>query len=176
MAIEYPNLPEVEVLLDGKPLPRELWERHAVYVSDLHDAMSGTRAVVYGCAGTVTIRRRNAGVLEPHPPSRKCGCAACLPSFSDDVAGVLCTDLPSDSVVLDFIAAVYIDLVAFEMPTGQGDADVGWKCLQHHMGESKPREVSVEYRDDPRAAIRNAMQALGYMPHGVPGRGEGKAE
>jgi hypothetical protein len=62
VAIEYPDLPEVEVLLDGKPLPRELWERHSVYISDLHDAMSGTRAIVYGCDGTVTIRRRTAGV------------------------------------------------------------------------------------------------------------------
>jgi hypothetical protein len=55
MAVDYPEVPGVEVLLNGAPLPRDQWERYAVYVSDLLDAKSGTR-VTYGCNGTVTIQ------------------------------------------------------------------------------------------------------------------------
>src|SRR5262245_54800234 len=69
---DYPEVPEVEVLLDGRPLPREQWERHAVHRSDLLDAKSGTRAVQYGCNGTVTIQRRHAsGVREVDGQSRE---------------------------------------------------------------------------------------------------------
>lgn len=57
-----------------------------------------------------------------------------------------------DTVLLDFLAEEYLDLRAFEMPTGAGDADVGWKVIQHHMA----------YRDDPREALREAMKGLGY--------------
>lgn len=67
-----------------------------------------------------------------------------------------------DTVLLDFMAEEYLDLKAFEMPTGAGDADVGWKVIQHHMAAPKEREVGVAYRDDPREALREAMKALGY--------------
>lgn len=67
-----------------------------------------------------------------------------------------------DTVLLDFVASEYLDLQAFEMPTGAGDADVGWKVIQHHMAAPKEREVGVAYRDDPREALREAMKGLGY--------------
>ena len=67
-----------------------------------------------------------------------------------------------DTVLLDFMAEEYLDLQSFEMPTGAGDADVGWKVIQHHMAAPKEREVGVAYRDDPREALREAMKGLGY--------------
>jgi hypothetical protein len=68
-----------------------------------------------------------------------------------------------DAEMLDFIAAEYLDLVAFAMPTGAGDADVGWKLIKHHEGKKGAVEVGIAYRDDPREAISAAMQALGAL-------------
>jgi hypothetical protein len=77
----------------------------------------------------------------------------------------------TDTAMLDFLAAEYLDLRTFEMLIAlSNDADVGWRCLQYHMGEKEPREVSVSHHDDLRAAIRNAMQALGYAPAAAKGK------
>jgi hypothetical protein len=62
-----------------------------------------------------------------------------------------------DAERLDAIAAEYFTLDSFAMQTGGDDADVGWRVLQHHCGEEKPRVVAEVYRDDPRAAIDAAM-------------------
>ena len=40
--------------------------------------------------------------------------------------------------MLDALAANYWKLVPFDMPTGQGDADVGWRVIEFH--ETSPRE------------------------------------
>jgi hypothetical protein len=68
----------------------------------------------------------------------------------------------ADTILLDFIASEYLDVSAFTMPTGAGDADVGWKLVQEHEGKKGRVEVACHYRDDLRAAIREAMQALGH--------------
>jgi hypothetical protein len=67
-----------------------------------------------------------------------------------------------DTILLDFIGSEYLDVSAFAMPTGAGDADVGWKLVQEHEGKKGRVEVACHYRDDLRAAIREAMQKLGY--------------
>jgi hypothetical protein len=67
-----------------------------------------------------------------------------------------------DTIMLDFIASEYLDVSAFAMPTGAGDADVGWKLAQEHEGKKGRVEVACHYRDDLRGAIREAMQALGH--------------
>jgi hypothetical protein len=80
-------------------------------------------------------------------------------------AGVAPVEAPSqhpDTILLDFIASEYLDVSAFAMPTGAGDADVGWKLVQEHEGNKGRVEVACHYRDDLRAAIREAMQKLGY--------------
>jgi hypothetical protein len=83
----------------------------------------------------------------------------------DRASGVLPVEAPSqhpDTILLDFIAREYLDVSAFAMPTGAGDADVGWKLVQEHEGKNGRVEVTCHYRDDLRAAIREAMQKLGY--------------
>jgi hypothetical protein len=72
------------------------------------------------------------------------------------------TSQRADTIMLDFIASEYLDVSAFAMPTGAGDADVGWKLVQEHEGKKGRVEVACHYRDDLRAAIREAMQALGH--------------
>ncbi|GAA5786098.1 hypothetical protein [Chitiniphilus shinanonensis] len=67
--------------------------------------------------------------------------------------------LDAERARLDVVAAEYYTLEAFEMPTGAGDADVGWRVLQHHCGESEPRIVAEVYEDNPRTAIDAAMLA-----------------
>ncbi|WP_186167280.1 Lar family restriction alleviation protein [Burkholderia gladioli] len=57
-----------------------------------------------------------------------------------------------DAKRLDFIAAESVDLVSFAIPY-EDDADIGWRVLQHHIGEAEPRVIGEVFRDDPRAAI-----------------------
>jgi hypothetical protein len=96
--------------------------------------------------------------LEVHDPNKSQDEAPC---------GVAPSQAPSqhpDTILLDFIASEYLDVSAFAMPTGAGDADVGWKLVQEHEGKKGRVEVACHYRDDLRGAIREAMQALGYIP------------
>ncbi|MDR0204968.1 MAG: hypothetical protein LBJ40_22785 [Delftia acidovorans] len=71
----------------------------------------------------------------------------------------------SDTALLDALAAESMDLRCFDMPTGQGDADVGWRVIQHHMGAPTERVVSEVYKDDPRSAIRAAIARLERDPY-----------
>lgn len=71
----------------------------------------------------------------------------------------------SDTALLDALAAESMDLRCFDMPTGQGDADVGWRVIQHHMGEPTERVASEVYKDDPRSAIRAAIARLERDPY-----------
>lgn len=70
---DYPDFPDVEVLLDGRPLPRELWRRYAVSLRDLQAAADSGMRTVYGCSGTVTVQstRPGAGLVQ-YPVG--CGC------------------------------------------------------------------------------------------------------
>lgn len=49
-------------------------------------------------------------------------------------------------------------LIPFEMPTGQGDADVGWRVVGYYMAVPREREIGIAHVDDPRSAIDAAMQ------------------
>ncbi|WP_186145956.1 Lar family restriction alleviation protein [Burkholderia gladioli] len=62
-----------------------------------------------------------------------------------------------DTKLLDFIAAESVDLVSFAIPY-EDDADIGWRVLQHHIGEAEPRVIGEVFKDDPRAAIRAARK------------------
>jgi hypothetical protein len=64
-----------------------------------------------------------------------------------------------DKERLDFVAAEYLHLIPFDMPTGQGDADVGWRALQSHMGKDDA-EIACVYTDDLREVIDAARGAL----------------
>lgn len=69
-----------------------------------------------------------------------------------------------DTARLDAIASEYLHLVPFDMPTGAGDADVGWSVLQStNAGDV---EIYRHYSDDPRGAIDAAIAA-------APGSAEG---
>lgn len=70
-----------------------------------------------------------------------------------------------DTALLDAMAAESMDLRCFDIPTGQGDADVGWRVIQHHMSEPTERVVSEVYKDDPRSAIRAAIARLERDPY-----------
>lgn len=50
-------------------------------------------------------------------------------------------------------------LVPFDMPTGQGDADIGWRVLEYHQAKPTERTVAEVYSDDPQAAISKATEA-----------------
>jgi hypothetical protein len=77
-----------------------------------------------------------------------------------DADGTLRAALPpGDSERLDFIAAEYLHVIPFDMPTGGGDADVGWRVLQSHQGKGDV-EIAAAHRDDLREAIDAARTAL----------------
>jgi hypothetical protein len=70
----------------------------------------------------------------------------------------------ADRARLDAIAAEYLHIVPFEMPTGAGDADVGWDALQSTMGTKHAALLGRVFEDDPRkvidAAIANGFKAV----------------
>lgn len=64
-----------------------------------------------------------------------------------------------DAERLDALREHSWDVRSFDMPTGAGDADIGWKVVEHHEGKPHEREVGCVYLDDPREAIDAAIAA-----------------
>jgi hypothetical protein len=58
-----------------------------------------------------------------------------------------------DAERLDFIAREYLCIEPFDMPTGQGDANVGWVAKQYRMGMIVPMTVAKVYQDNVRDLI-----------------------
>lgn len=64
-----------------------------------------------------------------------------------------------DTERLDFIASEYLRVDCFDMPTGQGDADVGWRLEQQFQQAPHMRVIACVYKDDLRACIDAAIAA-----------------
>lgn len=62
-----------------------------------------------------------------------------------------------DTMLIDTLRAESWDLRCFDMPTGGGDADIGWRVVGHWQAEPHERTVGEAFEDDPRAAIRDAI-------------------
>lgn len=67
--------------------------------------------------------------------------------------------VPSDTERLNWIEREYVQVDTFSMPTGAGDADVGWTFKEWYEGEREPRLIYRHYKDDLRAAIDAAIAA-----------------
>lgn len=64
---------------------------------------------------------------------------------------------PEDTKLLDALKDESWDLRCFDMPTGGGDADIGWRVIGHWQAVPCERIVGEAFHDDPRAAIRDAL-------------------
>lgn len=64
-----------------------------------------------------------------------------------------CERLREDEARLNAVRDNYWRLDCFQMPTGAGDADVGWKVIEYHMAAPTERVVAGVSEDNPRAAI-----------------------
>lgn len=62
-----------------------------------------------------------------------------------------------DTALLNAIQSEYWDLRCVDLPTGQGDADIGWQIISHHQGKNPERVEAMVYVDDARRAIREAI-------------------
>jgi hypothetical protein len=62
-----------------------------------------------------------------------------------------------ESALIDALAHSYWQLEPFDMPTGAGDADVGWRVRGFYMRKPEERIIGEVFKDDPRAAIRAAV-------------------
>lgn len=62
-----------------------------------------------------------------------------------------------DTALIDAIGSEYWDLRCVDHPTVQGDADIGWQIISHHMGKNPERIEAEVFVDDPRRAIREAI-------------------
>ncbi len=65
---------------------------------------------------------------------------------------------PADTKRLDWLRDNSCDLRCFDMPTGAGDADIGWRVIEHHMAKPHERVVGEAFEDDPRKAIDAAIE------------------
>lgn len=63
----------------------------------------------------------------------------------------------TDKERLDWLQREACDLQCFDMATGQGDADIGWRVISHHMAKPYERAIGEAFKDDLRAAIDAAM-------------------
>jgi len=82
------------------------------------------------------------------PEQEQCGrCGIYLPM----------TDHP-DTKRLDAISSEYLVLAPFTMPTGQGDADIGWQCIRERADGTR-HLVEIQF-DDARRAIDEATAEL----------------
>lgn len=70
----------------------------------------------------------------------------------------------TDTQRLDALRENSWDLRCLDVPTGQGDADIHWSVIEHHMSKPHEREVGYSHSDDPRAAIDNALAATTALP------------
>jgi hypothetical protein len=64
----------------------------------------------------------------------------------------------TDARLLDVLRDESWDLRCFSVPTGGGDADIGWRVIGHWMAEPCERVMGEVFHDDPRAAIRAAIR------------------
>lgn len=86
---------------------------------------------------------------------------------ADALRDLLVTPSPAPAVaegdarLIDALRDESWDLRCFDVPTGGGDADIGWRVVSHYMAPPKERVVAEVYHDDPRAAIRAAIRANG---------------
>lgn len=85
-----------------------------------------------------TVQCAQCGKQFPKPVEPHVHCPACCRRDSDR---------------LDAIASEYLYVEPFDMPTGAGDADVGWRIRQDFGGTKGITIVAEVYEDDLRAAI-----------------------
>lgn len=65
-----------------------------------------------------------------------------------------------DGERLNLLGRKCIGLVPYDIPTGSGDADVGWKLLQWNIGEKEPRVLAQVNSEDPRDVIDELLTQL----------------
>lgn len=69
-----------------------------------------------------------------------------------------------DAARLDWLRDNSCDLRCVDSATGQGDGDIHWIVIEHHMTAPVEREIGRAYRDDPRAAIDAARARMSPPP------------
>jgi len=67
-------------------------------------------------------------------------------------------EVEADAERLDAVAENYWRLAPFDMPTGSGDANVGWEIVKYQQGPVPEFIVAQEFSDDPRKAIDAARE------------------
>ncbi|MBY6005412.1 hypothetical protein KUV62_15915 [Salipiger bermudensis] len=65
-----------------------------------------------------------------------------------------------DVARIDLIQSEYLDVKCFPIPTGEGDADVGWIAVNHHEGTPSEKTVAEVFMDNCRAALDEARAFL----------------
>lgn len=67
----------------------------------------------------------------------------------------------SDANLIDMIQSEFLEVTSFAIPTGQGDADIGWEVANFHMSEPKRRVIGTSYDEgNLRAALNEAWKHL----------------
>ena len=67
----------------------------------------------------------------------------------------------TEDSLFDVLRSESWDLRCFDIPTGQGDADIGWRVVGHFMAKPHERTIAEVFHDDPKAALNAAMEAGG---------------
>ena len=64
--------------------------------------------------------------------------------------------LEADKARLDYLQYGSEDLRCFDIPTGGGDADIGWRLIGHYQAEPRERVIAEVWHDSVRDVIDRA--------------------
>lgn len=124
------SVDEADYMLDSDHCIRIVRE---LFATASHSALSDVAQAVLSMTQCAQCGEQFSKPVEPHVH-----CPACCRRDSDR---------------LDAIASEYLYVEPFDMPTGMGDADVGWRIRQDFGGTKGIAVVAEVYEDDLRAAI-----------------------
>lgn len=80
-------------------------------------------------------------------------------AWANKPEGVAMGTMVLEGTRLDALRENSWDLVCFDIPTGEGDGDVGWRVQAHYMAKPHLRTVAEVFEDDPIGALDAAIKA-----------------
>ena len=158
--VSLPNEPELGEWFSEKDMGELGYTSKPLYTSPQEVGLTGP---------AVAWRMRDTGFRRPKyvyfdTKEQAVAHAAHLLQSRDDGHLTELTPLCEASTSTDLLDALRDNswkLEPFEIPTGQGDADIGWRVVGFYMGKPKERTEATVYTDDPAAAIIAALRAKG---------------
>lgn len=131
---------------DVHPTPQEGQQEPVAYIKEV------LRIFGQGCT--------NAGPTSPFV-GNPADCDECLTAAAMSLSNRPSEQAVAEADLFNVLRNNSWDLRCFDIPTGQGDADIGWRVIGHYMTKPYERTIAEIHHDDPIAALKAAMEVGG---------------